>query len=161
MADLKPNLIVRVKALQPRRRRAGLEFSASPRDLGPSDFGQGLGAMIALAAVLADPLLACWLVRDGEEHPITDEDVQELAAMIEAHAGEGEAVALAADLAAGLDAPTDTASEESQPAAGETAPAAAEASPAPAQIAPAQIATAKPARAKPAKTKPAGSAPGK
>lgn len=75
---------LRVKALQPRRRRAGLEFTSAPIDLTVELLGSGFAAIIALAAICADPLLQVTVVEGDEERPITDEERDQLTAFLEA-----------------------------------------------------------------------------
>lgn len=75
---------LRIKALQPRRRRAGLEFTAAPSDLTVEMLGTGLAAIMALAAILADPVLSVTVVEGETERAITDEERDALTAFIEA-----------------------------------------------------------------------------
>ena len=78
--------VLRVKALQRARRRGGLDFTSEPRSFTPVEFvalcGSGLGAAIALAAILQDPLLATSLVVDGEERGIEPEEHEALIDLI-------------------------------------------------------------------------------
>lgn len=74
---------LRVKALQPKRHRAGLEFTSAPSDLTVEMLGFGIAAIMALAAILADPLLSVTVVEGETERAITDEERDALTALIE------------------------------------------------------------------------------
>lgn len=78
------SLHLRVKALQPRRRRAGLEFTSAPADLSVEMLGTGLAAIVALAAILADPQLSVTVVEGETERGITPEERDALTAFLEA-----------------------------------------------------------------------------
>ncbi|MBD3728757.1 MAG: hypothetical protein IE933_03545 [Sphingomonadales bacterium] len=73
---------LRVRALQDRRFRGGIEFGKSPRDLTTADFRPGLDGARQLAAIASDPQLECHLVSDGDELKVTAEMVAELEAKI-------------------------------------------------------------------------------
>lgn len=76
---------IRVKALQPQRRRAGMLFTREPRDLMPGDLGEGIEAGEALLALVSDPqLVVSGIDADGVEHAVTAEMIEELVAAIEA-----------------------------------------------------------------------------
>lgn len=80
-----PAAIIRVKALQPQRRRAGMLFTREPRELTPADFGEGLVAGEALLALVSDPqLVVTGIDAEGGEHSVTVEMVAELEAFIAA-----------------------------------------------------------------------------
>jgi|GEM_PF-6008378 len=151
---------LRVKALQDKRRRAGLEFTREAQDFTPDELapklGGGLTAVIALGAILTDPLLSVVLVELGEggeiERPVTDEERVELTAFLEA---QGDAEASKVDP---TDPPTPDAAENSSAASGDAAadPAPTPTDKAPAAPAPADAAPAEPAADKPAKIQRAG-----
>lgn len=75
---------VRVRALQPKRRRAGIAFTNEPVDLAPESLGTGLAAIVSLAAILADPLLKVTVVDGESERPVTNEERDQLTAFLEA-----------------------------------------------------------------------------
>ena len=75
---------LRVKALQPKRHRAGLEFTSAPSDLTVEMLGTGFAAITALAAILADPLLSVTVVEGETERAITSEERDQLTAFLEA-----------------------------------------------------------------------------
>lgn len=75
---------LRVKALQSKRRRGGLEFGPEVRELAPEDFGKGLAAIMAMAAILGDPLLKVTVVEDDKERPVSPEERDQLTAFLEA-----------------------------------------------------------------------------
>lgn len=75
---------LRVKALQPRRFRAGLEFTSAASDLTVEMLGTGFAAIMALAAILADPLLSVTVIDGDAERPVTDEERDQLTAFLEA-----------------------------------------------------------------------------
>ena len=81
---------LRVKALQPKRHRAGLEFTSAPSDLTVEMLGTGFAAITALAAILADPLLSVTVVEGETERPITDEERDALTAFIEAESARAQ-----------------------------------------------------------------------
>lgn len=77
--------LLRVTALQPVRRRAGLVFHQSePRDLAPGDLGTGIASLMAIAAILSDPQLTAVLVEGDEQREITAEERESLLSIIEA-----------------------------------------------------------------------------
>lgn len=79
------DLTIRVKALQPQRRRAGMLFTREPRDLTPADFGEGLEAGEMLLALVSDPqLVVTGIDAEGGEHAVTAEMVDELEELIAA-----------------------------------------------------------------------------
>lgn len=94
MPEVAPSARLRVKALLPKRRRAGFAFSRQPADLTrddlPTDTVEGLEKLLALAS---DPQLKCVFVdEDGNEEPFTAEKVEQLKAAIEelkAHSSSG------------------------------------------------------------------------
>jgi len=69
---------LRVKALQPARRRAGFAFTSIPRELAFEELGEGLAGFIRLVMICEDPYLKVTLVNGDDELPV-DSDV--LAAM--------------------------------------------------------------------------------
>ncbi len=75
---------LRVRALQPKRRRGGLDFTSEPRDLTADMLGSGLLALMVVAAILSDPLLAVTIVQDEAERPVSEEEIAELTAILEA-----------------------------------------------------------------------------
>lgn len=84
---------VRVRALAPARRRAGFAFTREPTDLAPDSLGNGLAAIIALAAILSDPLLSVTVVENVEggepaERPVTAEERDALTAFLEAESAK-------------------------------------------------------------------------
>lgn len=82
---MRPVVTLRVKALQPQRRRAGMLFTREARELSLADLGDGLGAGEALLALVSDPQLkVTGIDAEGEEHPVTAEMVEELAALVDA-----------------------------------------------------------------------------
>ncbi len=84
--------LLRVTALQPTRRRAGLAFNQSnPRDLTPEDLGFGLAAMMALVTILSDPWLKVVLVEGDEVREITAEERDDLLAFIQAESARVDA----------------------------------------------------------------------
>lgn len=74
---------LRVKALQQRRFRAGLEFGREPRDLQPEHLGSNpLAGLASLIAIADDPLLsAVFIDADGNEMPIGTEELAEMRAV--------------------------------------------------------------------------------
>lgn len=97
-----PATIIRVKALQPQRRRAGMLFTREARDLAPGDLGEGVDAAKALLALISDPQLAVTAIdAEGNEHKVTAEMIAELgeelaeiqAVQAELDAARGEALA--------------------------------------------------------------------
>lgn len=80
--------VVRVKALQPSRRRAGLAFSPTPRDLTADDLGEGLAGFMRLIMICEDQALKVQLVTitDGDEEILNvgEAEIAELRAAFEA-----------------------------------------------------------------------------
>lgn len=120
-----PAATIRVRSLQPQRRRAGMLFTREPRDLSPADFADGVEGGEQILAILRDPQLAVELVdEDGTAGPVSDDVIEQLA----------EAVSLAGDLLAGVpahvepiapppvDAPTEPAAAPAPDAAPATVP---------------------------------------
>ncbi len=79
---------LRVRALQPSFRRAGMAFTKEPSDLTRESFAPGLAGLMQFAALLADPILSVVAVTEVDgaevEQPITDEMRDELTAVLEA-----------------------------------------------------------------------------
>jgi hypothetical protein len=128
---------LRVKALQPKRRRAGLEFTSTPSDLTVGMLGTGLGAVMGLAAILADPLLAVTVIENEAERPVTDDERDQLTAFLEAEVSKVDPDA----------PPTPDAEAHGSDASGGAAADPSPAEPAAAPAAPAPADPAKPARA--------------
>jgi hypothetical protein len=85
---------LRVKALQPSRRRAGFAFSREPRDLTADELGgENVTGFTRLLALLDDPQLSCsFVLEDGDEQVITADKVAQLrAALASWQAAEAEA----------------------------------------------------------------------
>lgn len=84
---------IRVRALQPKRRRAGIDFGREPVDVTAAQLGVGLAAVMALGAILTDPVLSVTIVEqdeDGEEteRPVTEEERDSLTAFLEAESAK-------------------------------------------------------------------------
>lgn len=143
---------LRVKALQNRRFRAGLEFRREPRDLCPEDLGiTVLAGLAALIAIVEDPLLSVVFIdEDGNELPIGQEELAEMRAVYAAEllkVSSPDAAAISTlnqlQTPGGADAETDGAAAlsgdagasgggaNSEPASSITTPAGADSGPAP------------------------------
>lgn len=73
-------MCIRVKALQPSRRRAGFAFTAQPVELTRKDFGgDGIEAVEKLLALVDDQQLHVVLIQiDGSEQQLTAEEIEAL-----------------------------------------------------------------------------------
>ncbi len=77
--------VMRVKALQPSRRRAGFGFTSSPRDLQRGELGEGIEALKRFAMIIRDPeLMVSFVHDDGKVDVLTKELKDELLAYIAA-----------------------------------------------------------------------------
>lgn len=84
MSGLPEEGVIRVKALQPRRFRAGLEFGRTSRELTTAELGDGIEGLSRLITIAEDPLLSVILVIGDEERPIGPAEIGELRAFLEA-----------------------------------------------------------------------------
>lgn len=113
---------LRVKALQPTRRRAGLEFTSVPSELTLGMLGTGLAAVMALAMILGDPQLLVTVIDGDQERPVSDEERDQLTAFLEAESArvDPEEPPTPDAAATGLAASGDTASDQApaEPAPG-------------------------------------------
>lgn len=105
---------IAIRALQPKRRRAGLEFGPERQEFTGEEFAAlfpvGLSAAIALGAILADPLLVVQVEDEDGWRDISPREVDDLHVFLEAEAArvnsgnpedEAEKARLAAAAAAG------------------------------------------------------------
>lgn len=73
--------VIRVKALQPSRRRAGFAFTSTPRDLQREELGEGIEALKRFAMILGDPALSVSFVHaDGRVEVLTEDEKDALLA---------------------------------------------------------------------------------
>lgn len=75
---------LRVKALQPSRRRAGFAFSSNPREIAFEELGEGLAGFIRLVMICEDPFLQTVLVNGSEELPVDADVLAEMKGVLEA-----------------------------------------------------------------------------
>lgn len=75
---------LRVKALQPSRRRAGFAFTSVPRELAFEELGEGLAGFMRLVMICEDPFLKVTLVNGDEELPIDAVVLAEMKGVLEA-----------------------------------------------------------------------------
>lgn len=75
---------LRVKALQPSRRRAGFAFSSNPREIAFEELGEGLAGFIRLVMICEDPFLQTVLVNGDEELPVDADVLAEMKGVLEA-----------------------------------------------------------------------------
>lgn len=75
---------LRVKALQPARRRAGFAFTSIPRELAFEELGEGLAGFIRLVMICEDPFLKVTLVNGDHELPVDADVLAEMKSVLEA-----------------------------------------------------------------------------
>ncbi len=75
---------LRVKALQPSRRRAGFAFSSNPREIAFEELGEGLAGFIRLVMICEDPFLQTVLVNGDEELAVDANVLAEMRGVLEA-----------------------------------------------------------------------------
>lgn len=75
---------LRVKALQPSRRRAGFAFSSNAREIAFEELGEGLAGFIRLVMICEDPFLKVTLVNGDEELPVDADVLAEMRSVLEA-----------------------------------------------------------------------------
>lgn len=124
---------LRVKALRPSRRRAGFAFTPEFVDLTRDDFEEDyLAALTQFRSILSDPqLLVLMVEEDGSEKSLTEDELQELRAVVEqkwaeanlqpASGVEGEAgtdASAPADLSISGDGSADSDTSQSLPGTG-------------------------------------------
>lgn len=75
---------LRVKALQPARRRAGFAFTSIPRELAFEELGEGLAGFIRLVMICEDPYLKVTLVNGDDELSVDADVLAEMQSVLEA-----------------------------------------------------------------------------